>query len=162
MAAPPKPRGFESYAHWLAQTGVEPGAPLEFLMFGDEPRLARELAELVAFGPKRATTGLPAAWTSLDEELPAVGQRFIVHDWEGEPLAVIETTRVEVMPLCQVGADFAYAEGEGDRTLAFWQKAHASYFARECPRLGIAFDWNMDVVCVRFRRLFPDRDTPSS
>lgn len=145
----------QEYLPWLVQAGVPVAEDLELLMFGDGPELARELAELVAHGKKRATTSLPAAWLHNGESLPRAGQMYIVHDWNGEPLAIIQNTRVDVLPLVAVDERFAFDEGEGDRTLGWWRKAHQEYFSRECPRLGVPFDWNMPVVCQRFRRLFP-------
>jgi uncharacterized protein YhfF len=158
MEPGPKLRPLSSYEPWFAKTGLSLNVPIELFMFGDGPELARELAELVAFGPKRATCGLPSAWTSSGEALPSIGQIHLVHDWEGEPYAIIENTRVDIKPLSQVDAAFAYDEGEGDRTLAWWQEAHRDYFSRECPRFGVPFDCDMLVVCLRFRRLFPAPD----
>jgi uncharacterized protein YhfF len=51
----------------------------------------------------------------------------------------------------EVGADFAAAEGEGNRSLAFWVDAHRSYFSRECEAAGRRFSEDMLVVCERFR-----------
>ena len=151
-------RSIESYKPWLASVGADVTAPWQLLMFGDGPELALELAELVARGPKRATAALPAEWTALGEALPKPGQRYIVHDWLGEPWALIENTRVDIMPLCNADDAFAYDEGEGDRTLAWWRNAHEAYFRRECPRFGLTFDWHMPVVFMRFRRLYPRPD----
>jgi uncharacterized protein YhfF len=151
----PKPSPLNRYLPWLKAAGIALPQPLYFLMFGDEPALVRELGELVAYGPKRATTSLPAAWTSLGEALPSVGDVYLVHDWEGEPLALVENTRVELMPLHAVDEAYARDEGEGDGSLASWREAHWEYFSREAPRLGVALSWDTLVVCQRFRRLFP-------
>jgi uncharacterized protein YhfF len=53
-----------------------------------------------------------------------------------------------------VDAEFAAAEGEGDRSLAFWREAHWSYFGRVCEKLGRERSRRMPVVCERFRVVF--------
>ena len=64
------------------------------------------------------------------------------------PRAVIETTRVVVVPFDQVTAEHAAAEGEGDRTLASW-RAEYERFWRAHAASGFAPD--MPVVCEAFR-----------
>jgi uncharacterized protein YhfF len=152
---PPRPATLNRYLPWLRAAGIPLPNPLYFLMFGDEPALVRELAELVARGPKRATTSLPEVWTGLGEALPCVGDVYLVHDWEGAPLALVQNTRVELMALRDVDADYARDEGEGDGSLAYWRESHWAYFSREAPRLGVPLSWDTLVVCQRFRRLFP-------
>jgi uncharacterized protein YhfF len=46
----------------------------------------------------------------------------------------------------EVDASFAFDEGEGDRSLAFWRQAHRDYFGG----LG-QFAENMLLYCERFR-----------
>jgi uncharacterized protein YhfF len=50
------------------------------------------------------------------------------------------------MPLSEVDETFAYDEGEGDRTLAYWRQAHRTYFDRLRQ-----FEENMLLWCERFR-----------
>ena len=118
--------------------------------FGDSPELARQLGELVRQGRKTATAGLLWAWEADQGGPPAVGQREVVVDWAGTPLAVIELTEVRVVPFPEVDAEFARDEGEGDRSLAYWRTAHRSYFGRECARLGKHQTDDLAVVCMRF------------
>ncbi len=87
--------------------------------------------------------------------LPRPGGLSIVTSGAGVPLCVIETLAVDIVPLDQVSADFAAAEGEGDGSLAFWCKAHEACFSRECARLGRRFEPGMPVVCERFRLRYP-------
>ncbi|HEU4367486.1 MAG TPA: ASCH domain-containing protein [Methylomirabilota bacterium] len=46
---------------------------------------------------------------------------------------------------------FPRTEGEGDRSLVSWRKAHWAYFGRVCERLGRQRSARMPVVCERFR-----------
>jgi uncharacterized protein YhfF len=122
----------------------------EAFSFGDSEPLANELGALVVAGRKRATAS--SAWVlEADGRLPPKpGDLSIVTTWSGEPLCIIETTHVEIVPFAAVTAEFAAAEGEGDGSLAYWQAAHASYFERQCARIGRLFVREMPVVCERF------------
>jgi uncharacterized protein YhfF/8-oxo-dGTP pyrophosphatase MutT (NUDIX family) len=122
----------------------------EAFFFGDSPDLANELAALVLRGVKRATAGAVWSYEAEGKRLPVPGDLSIVTSWLGEPLCVIETQAVDVLPFAEVSAEFAAAEGEGDGSLTFWQAAHSQYFTRECARAGRQFAEDMLVACERF------------
>lgn len=122
--------------------------------FGDNPALADELAALVLAGVKTATCTLLLEMEREGTPLPQVGERAIITRFDGQPLGIIETTSVEVLPFDQVSADFAHAEGEGDRSYASWRAGHERYFGRRCQLLGLAFSPGLPVVCERFRLVY--------
>ena len=74
------------------------------------------------------------------------GKRWVVRDGSGIPVAVIETTELTQRRFDEVDAAFAFEEGEGDCTLAFWRRAHRNYFGRQGT-----FAPNMPLYCERFR-----------
>jgi uncharacterized protein YhfF len=84
-------------------------------------------------------------------ELPHPGDLSVVTNWAGQPLCVVETESVNVVPFNEVTAEFAATEGEGDGSLSFWQEAHRQYFTRESARAGRKFAETMLIVCVCFR-----------
>ncbi len=118
--------------------------------FGDSVELADELIELVLDGPKRATAGSVAEYEHEGEPLPTVGDLSIVMDGSMRPRAVLETTDVRVGPLSSVDDQFAWDEGEGDRTRASWLDAHHWFFSRSYTRLGLDFHPDIPVVFERF------------
>lgn len=122
---------------------------LRSFAFGDGPALADELLELVMQGTKTATCS-----TEDEPNISAPGERWIVLDGHGDPRCVIETTEVTFRRYDEVDAAFAYEEGEGDRSLAYWREAHRRYFGR----LG-KFREDMMLMCERFRlvEVFEDR-----
>ena len=99
--------------------------------FGDEdsPDLADELAWLVLHGPKRATTCLYEDAVA-DGDMPTRGAYSVVLDGSGGPVCVIRTTEVDIRPFGEVDDAYAWDEGEGDRSLAFWRQAHIDFFAQ--------------------------------
>jgi uncharacterized protein YhfF len=134
-------------------------APGARFAFGDGPELADELSSLVVSGRKRATAMLLAEVELSDESMPQPGELYTVLDGAGAPVAVIRLTAVDVVPYAEVGEEFAFEEGEDDRTLASWRVAHRSFFGRRCTALGIDFSEDLPVVCERFEKLWPDPTT---
>lgn len=154
MPVPPPLRDF--WAGFVAACGgVDETRFYEAFAFGDSEALARELADLVLRGVKRATAGSAWVFEAQAKPLPRPGDLSIVTTWAGEPLCVIETESVDIVAFDEVGAAFAAAEGEGDGSLAFWRAAHEAYFARECQRIGRPFVPTMPVACERFRVVYP-------
>ncbi len=89
--------------------------------FGDSPALADELLDLVLKGLKTATCS-----TEDEPNTPTPGEKWIVRDGRGTPCCVIETLEVTYRRFPEVDAAFAYEEGEGDRSLAYWRSAHGN------------------------------------
>jgi uncharacterized protein YhfF len=136
---------------------VSPDQRYDVFAFGDTPALADELLTPVLLGPKRATATLVLDFERAGDLLPEPGTHSVVLNGRGEPACVIRVTEVMVQPFNQVDAGFAWDEGEDDRTLATWMKAHRRYFTRQCASWGIAFDEGMPVVFERFELVWPKR-----
>lgn len=134
--------------------GVDEERFYEAFFFGDSAQLANELAKLVLCGTKRATAASVWSFEEEGKRLPARGDLSIVTNWSGEPLCIIETQAVEVVPFNEVTAEFAVTEGEGDGSLSFWQEAHTQYFTRECTRAGREFTEGMLVTCEHFKVVY--------
>jgi uncharacterized protein YhfF len=114
------------------------------------------LVDAVLKGEKTASSSLLAEWLLDDQELPAVGDRREVLDSADSPVAVIETTAVDVIRLGDVDLALAHDEGEGFESVAEWRQAHEHFWAEEViPRLpkSMAGPLNDDakIVVVRFR-----------
>lgn len=122
--------------------------------FGDSPEMADELGRLVVEGTKTATCSALWEYEAESEPLPQVGQLDIVTDGQGRALCIIETVEVTIRPYNEVDAQFAYEEGEGDRSLAYWRRAHFNFFSRSLARIGREFNETMPLVCERFRVVY--------
>ena len=107
-------------------------------------------------GEKTSTTGLLAEYEREGMPVGHVGARELVVDSDGRPVAVIETTEVEVKRMGDVDLPFAIEEGEGFETVAEWRAAHVSFFTSPemIAALGdppVAVDDETLVVCTRFK-----------
>lgn len=121
--------------------------------FGATPAEADDLLGLVRAGVKTATSSLYCDYELSGSELPAVGQLNIVCDRAGAPVVVLRTVGVEVCRFDEVSADFAAAEGEGDRTLAFWGRSIVGFgWSMPCVILGRMLWWCASALrwCMTF------------
>ncbi|MTH99282.1 ASCH domain-containing protein [Roseibium sp. RKSG952] len=119
-----------------------PGA--QAYKFGDTPETNAHLIEQARSGRKTATCGALRDYDEDNGDMPSPGRRDIVLNWDGTPALVIETLSVAITNYCDMGPDFALAEGAGD--MAEWRRDHKAYF----ERTG-GFDEEMKLVCERFR-----------
>src|SRR5699024_12575965 len=90
--------------------------------YEDDGGLGDRLLASVLRGAKTATTSLAVEYLS-GEPLPRVGERQILKDHAGQVYGIVETTRVAIIPLNQVGDDVAEDEGEGFADAADWRRA---------------------------------------
>jgi uncharacterized protein YhfF len=145
--------------HGAAEPGTPAPQPVE--RFGDSREMADELLGLVLAGRKRATAGSIADFEREGVPLPARGTVWIVADGDGNPRAVLRTTDVRVGPLSSVDDAFAWDEGEGDRTRAWWLDAHERYFRRTIEAAGDEFTTDMPTVFERFEVAYAEPAPPA-
>ena len=146
----------EFWAAFLkAEPAVPPDTPYQVWYFGNTSEMARELAELVLHGRKTATASLLETNKRQPQNAPIENGFSVVTDMEDIPMCVIRTTEIIHVPFSDVDTAFAYAEGEGDRTLESWRVAHRDYFSKEAASLGFDFDETSIICCERFSLMFP-------
>ncbi|MBV1758651.1 MAG: ASCH domain-containing protein [Dethiosulfatibacter sp.] len=119
--------------------------------FCNNQKDADELADLTVKGIKQATTSLYYWYEDGKEPIPKPGDLDIITDFEGNPKCVIETVRVDVVAFKDVSEEFAQTEGEGDKSLEYWRKAHIKFFTEDMTAEGLTFTEDMKVVCEVFR-----------
>lgn len=122
--------------------------------FGDNPALANELGNLILEGVKTATCSALWEWEAEGSKLPQVGSKTIVLDGNNNPLCIIETIEVKIRAFNNVDAQFAFEEGEDDRSLESWRREHWKYFSRVLAKLGKQPTSEMLLVCERFRVVY--------
>jgi uncharacterized protein YhfF len=149
------PRARAFWAGFELSAGTHASARFyESFHFGDSESLADELAAAVVAGTKRATASLLWSCEADGKPMPKPGDLSIVEQWSGEPVCIIETVSVALLPFEQVGPEFAATEGEGDGSLEYWRTGHWAYFGRECARIGKKPSASMLVVCESFNVVY--------
>jgi uncharacterized protein YhfF len=91
--------------------------------------LRRKLVSAVLDGRKTATAGLREDHEPFTSDpLPRAGDRFVLLDVDDQPVGIVETTEVRVVPAGEIDVRFAVDEGEGFETVADWRTAHERFW----------------------------------
>jgi uncharacterized protein YhfF len=118
--------------------------------------LRDQLVAAVLDGTKTTTTGLLDDYARDGEPLPRPGDREVVIDSAGEPVALIEIVTVQVVRIGDVDLAHAVGEGEGYASVADWRAGHEAYWHSDAMREYVgdpAFtvDDDTSAVAVEFR-----------
>ncbi len=111
-------------------------------------------ANLVLSGEKTTSSSLRDYYNFSNTQLPQVNSLVVITDWNSNPVCIIEITEVTECKFCDVTSEFAFAEGEGDKSLAWWRNVHWNFFSAECTDLGIQPSENMIIILERFKVVF--------
>jgi uncharacterized protein YhfF len=134
----------------IAQSGYRGRMPSAPFWFGDSNTLCLQLTSLVCAGVKTATASLLWEWQAERETPPEPGTIYALLEWQNQFRAIIETSRVQVLPFGEVTAEFAALEGEGDLSLEYWRRVHWPFFHRVCEQIGRTPAQDMPIVCQQF------------
>ena len=115
---------------------------------------ATELSNLVIQGVKTASTSPFRLYAIDDEELPQIEDLSIILDGDETPVCVIKHVKVYQVPFKDVTAEHAFKEGEGNRTLEYWRKAHYKFFIPLFESYALDFNDDEMMVCEEFECLF--------
>ena len=139
---------------WQAYKKINPeiGDVIDAWAFGAS---ADDLADIVLRGEKTATASVYELYKFENEPLPQVGAFDIILDSRNRAVCIIEITKVSVLPFNEVSAEHAFKEGEGDKSLAYWQQVHEAFFTECLAEAGLEFSQETDVVLEEFRKVYP-------
>lgn len=115
--------------------------------FGGNPD---KLAKLVMNRVKTATCSAHLLYELENEPVPKVDDYSIVLNSKDEPVCIIRTSDVKIMPMKEVPPEFAFAEGEGDRSYDYWRNVHIEFFTEELSGVGLEFSEEILLVCEHF------------
>ena len=141
-------------AMWQAYKKINPeiGDVIDAWSFG---AMADELADLVLRGEKTATSSAYELYKLENEPLPQAGSFDVILDSQEKAVCIVEITKVSVLPFNEVSADHAFKEGEGDKSLAYWQQVHEAFFTECLAEAGLEFSQETGVVLEEFRKVYP-------
>jgi len=115
---------------------------------------ANTCSNLILSAEKTATCSMKYWYESGSEAMPKIGNLQIVTDWNGNPTSIIETTEVSECKFSEVTAEFAALEGEGDKSLKWWRKAHWDYFCATCQDQGLKPSKDMVLILEKFKVVY--------
>lgn len=131
---------------------------LNFYAFGRGEKMANELATLVLSGEKCGTTSLHQLYELENEKIPQVGEVSVILDGSGHPTSVIKNIKIEVLKFKEITKQHAFIEGEGDKSLDYWRRAHKDFFTKRDQEIKeINFDEDSLVVFETFEVIYKRR-----
>ena len=145
------------WAAYRAASGIDHDR-YDVVAHGHTPEIADALAALILAGRKRATASLDRDYGPGKPPRPSPGDHVLVVDGSGRPACIWRTTDVTVGPLGGVTDEFAWVEGEGDRSRAVWLANHYEFFGRQAAREGFVLTGEEPVVFEGFRVVWPVPD----
>lgn len=107
------------------------------MFVGTNPTDADEGAAAILSGTKTLTSS--PFWAFADGRLPFVGALSVLFNGSRHPVAIVETTRVEIMPFNAITDELAFAYGEGQRTAAWWRGAMGDWYRASAAQHGTDF-----------------------
>ena len=131
----------------------------EFWFFHDNKADADRLANLTLNGKKTAmTSGLYVWYEEVGAELPSIGTKHIVTNFEGGAQAIIEITQVDTIPFNQLPKEYAAMDmGTSGESLEKWRKAHWKFFSKIMEENGEQPSEDMLIVFEQFKTIWPEK-----
>ena len=90
--------------------------------------LRDRLTALALDGTKTATASLGVDYVVDGVMPPRAGDREVMLDSNGRPVAIVEIARVELSTIRLVDVEFARAEGEGFADASDWRTSHEDFW----------------------------------
>ncbi|PHQ62486.1 MAG: RNA-binding protein [Maribacter sp.] len=122
--------------------------------FCDSKKDADQCAMLVKKNIKKTTSSSLLGLQYRKEKLPKIGDFMVITDWAGKAQCIVRTTAVRLKPYFSIDAAYARLEGEGDKSLEYWKKAHWDLYTRELESFGRMPCESMIIVCQEFEKVF--------
>ena len=126
--------------------------------FHNNEKDANRLAELTLTGKKRASSGLYSLYQQYNVDLPTIGAKQIVTDFDGNAKAIIENISVDTVPFNKISKQYAELDmGTDIEPLEKWKKAHWDFFESFLKESGEKPTEEMLIVAVRFKKIWPEK-----
>ena len=103
---------------------------LRSIEFGTPGKSRENLVNFIINGNKRATAGLAADYEKEGEEVEFVGECLSMVNTDGNHVATLQVTRVDITRFADVPDEFALAEAEGDLNAADFRASHMEYWTK--------------------------------
>ncbi|TMM59219.1 ASCH domain-containing protein [Maribacter algarum] len=147
---------------WESYTSSNPELKTEKIpeawFFHNNREDANRLAALVVKGKKKASSGLYAWYKEANADLPKVGTKHIITDFDGKAQAIIEIKKVDTIPFNKISEAFAEMDmGTNIKPLKKWKKAHWDFFSSALQESGEKPTEEMLIVCESFETIWTEK-----
>ena len=119
---------------------------------------AKRLADLIVSGKKKAGSNLYFWYKEANADLPKIGTKSIVTDFDGKARTIIEIKKVDTIPFNQISEDYAKLDmGTDIEPLKKWKKAHWEFFQSALKQSEEKPTEEMLIVCEWFETIWPKK-----
>lgn len=119
---------------------------------------ANRLAKLTITGKKKASSGLLSLYKEYNIDIPKVGTKQIITDFDGKAQVIIQNTKIDTILFYKISKEYAEMDmGTDIKPLEKWKKAHWIFFERFLKESGKKPTEEMEVVCIRFKKIWPQK-----
>ncbi|MBJ2176500.1 ASCH domain-containing protein [Aureibaculum sp. A20] len=119
---------------------------------------ANRLATLTINGKKKASSGLYSLYKQYNVDIPKVGTKQIITDFDGKAKAIIENSSADTIPFHKISKAYAALDmGTDIEPLEKWKKAHWDFFESVLEESGQKPTEEMLVVCVIFETIWTEK-----
>lgn len=118
----------EYWEAFLETLENKPHEPIIEVSIAGNSEIADRLLYLFLSGKKTASSGLVKDYELAGDDLPRVGDYWMILNTLGKPKCIVKTVRVEFFKFCKVTEGVAKAEGEGDMSIEYWKNGHRKFF----------------------------------
>ena len=126
--------------------------------FHNNEKDANRLAELTINGKKKASSGLLSLYKQYNVDLPKIGTKQIITDFDGKAKAIIKNLSVDTIPFNKISKEYAELDmGTDIKPLEKWKKAHWNFFESFLKESGEKPTEDMQIVCVKFETIWTGR-----
>ena len=147
-------RYWDQYLRSLPEGVPRPARYAQSGHFGIVPEDAPEITVLVLNGTKTASGSLLWTYEAEGSRPPEPRDLGVVTNGHDDPVCILETTEVQVIPYDEVGEEWAIDGGEGDQTLASWRRIYWDFIVSECAKIGREPSKKAPLVMERFRVVY--------
>jgi len=122
-------------------------------VFGGDEEESNDLTAQVLTGLKQANCVALESYQIDMEPLPVEGSRYVVTNWNGNALCVIETLKVTILPFKDITWKMAQKESRVE-TMSLWEEKQVQFFEDDADLMGYDFTFDTPVLfeefCVRY------------
>ena len=116
---------------------------------------ANRLAKLTVNEKKKTSSGLYSWYEEGNADLPKIGTKHIITNFDGKAQAIIEIKKVDTIPFNLISKNYAEMDmGTKIDALKKWKKAHWDFFKSTMKESGDKPTEDMLIVCEWFETIW--------
>lgn len=123
------------------------------LTFSNENDEFASMVSLILCGKKTCHFSSLDAYKIDMDPIPRAGNYYVLNDFENNPVAVLKTKKVEILPFDQIPWEMAQKEGI-DYSLQNFRDRYEAFFMEESDIMGYTYTRDLPVIFEEFEVIY--------